>query len=245
MPMRIVFLRLLFTCALRIWQNGGAVFNAKLIAVADQSMVALSDSPDTGTNSSSSEARNTTGSGWFATANITAGSRYLVIPSSLTMGRSAASLSMCALVITTLRLRLGRGKADTELFELYVLVHCERYLAGNTSYWYPYLNSIPRSFPELPLYFPESDQALLRTLPQGGFAFTTYFNAVDMVVNTLAKFLAGSFSQKYNLTKPGPGLQDADDDSMKILKQQLRWSFAAVQSRATGAKDRTKPPCKA
>lgn len=66
-----------------------------------------------------------------------------MIPPSLTMGRSTAPQSRCFPVIVQLRQEFSSvGSANLESIELYVMVHFERFVEGNRSFWEPYLSSV-------------------------------------------------------------------------------------------------------
>ena len=210
----------------RITVNGGRVRNATLAPVDE----------DGNRAEDNSDSVSRVGYGWFATGSISAGTPYLVIPSSLTMGSSTSTQSRALPILLTLR-RAFKGIAGPKLesIELYAFVHFEKFVEGNGSFWAPYLASIPDSFPQLPLFYSQQHKDILSSLPQGGYMFSSYFAGVEVVLGALADVLATLFPRVYGVgTKEG----------MEALKHQLKWAFCALHTRAVGNSHSHTPPRK-
>lgn len=76
---------------------------------------------------------------------------------------------------------------------------------------------------------------MLSSLPQGGLAFSSYFNAVEVLTEAVAGFLEARYPKLYNITT-------AEDS--KQLREGLKWAFCLVHSRALHNQRSGVPPCK-
>ena len=216
---------MLLTCTRRILNHGGHVGNVTL----RQPPGSLSRQ---NTSDSSTPIAEET---WFATGDIASGTAYLTVPSDLVISPSTAAHSKSTPVLLYIR-SVFKAIAGSKLpaIELYVLLHFERFIAGNSSHWHPYLASLPSTFLELPWYYPESDKALLESLPQGGSQFAGYFTSVRVLTTAVADVLAHKFPKLYRIGS------DIDKDR---LVRELQWAFCVVHSRALQNPDVTIPPC--
>ena len=102
---------------------------------------------------------------------------------------------------------------------LYVFLHFERFVEGPNSFWWPYLSSLPSSFPELPVFLPASDQRLLSSMPQGGFVMAAYFDSVNLVGHVVASVLAAQYPRLYRVETPL---------DVTRVEQELLWAISAV-----------------
>lgn len=147
------------------------------------------------------------------------GERAVIAREPITTGETVVTLPKSHLITQTLARgselgRLLQSEVNPDNEEMYLALFLLEEKHKPDSFWRPYIDSLPESFPHLPLFFDEQEQALL----QGSFLMQ------------LLVFQAQSFQQEYALLcQKVPGFS-------RYTAQEFVWARLSVSSRVFGLK---------